>query len=66
MIWKQAVAAVIPIVIRRRLGSTEESLAAGRRALDLDPLDLIINVYLGWHYLYSRDYDRHQTIEQVD
>lgn len=45
-------------------GRTEESLAESRRALDLDPLDLIINVHLGWHYLYSRDYD--EAIKQLN
>jgi tetratricopeptide (TPR) repeat protein len=44
------------------LGRTEESLAESRRALELEPLNLVINVHLGWHYLYARQYD--QAIEQ--
>jgi hypothetical protein len=28
----------------------EESLAESRRALELDPVDIIINVHLAWHY----------------
>jgi tetratricopeptide (TPR) repeat protein len=43
-------------------GRTEESLAESRRALELEPLNLVINVHLGWHYLYARQYD--QAIEQ--
>jgi serine/threonine protein kinase/tetratricopeptide (TPR) repeat protein len=44
------------------MGRTEESLAAAKRALELDPLDLIMNVHLAWHYWLAREYD-HQ-IEQ--
>lgn len=44
------------------IGQFEESLAASRRALELDPLDLIINAHLAWHYDYARQYDR--AIEQ--
>jgi tetratricopeptide (TPR) repeat protein len=41
-----------------------KSLAASRRALDLGQFDLVpINAHLGWHYLYSRDYDR--AVEQL-
>jgi len=45
------------------MGRIEESLAESRRALELDPLVLILNVHLGWHYLYARQYD--QAIEQL-
>jgi TolB-like protein/DNA-binding winged helix-turn-helix (wHTH) protein/Tfp pilus assembly protein PilF len=38
------------------LGRKEESLAESRRALELEPLDLNINVHLGWHYFYARQY----------
>jgi hypothetical protein len=34
----------------------EESQAAARRALELDPLDLANNAHEGWHYLFIRDY----------
>jgi tetratricopeptide (TPR) repeat protein len=44
-------------------GRTEESLAASRRALALDPLDLTFNAHLGWHYLYAREYE--QAAEQL-
>ncbi|MCI0356614.1 MAG: protein kinase [Acidobacteria bacterium] len=40
------------------MGRTEESFRAGRRALELDPLDLANNGHQGWHYLWTRQYDR--------
>ena len=40
------------------VGRTEESLRAGRRALELDPLDLANNAHVGWHYLWTHQYDR--------
>jgi eukaryotic-like serine/threonine-protein kinase len=46
------------------MGRGEESLAESKRALELAPLDLVINVHLGWHYLYARQYD--QAIEQIE
>ena len=45
------------------MGRVEESLAESSRALQLDPLGLIINVHLGWHHLYTSDYD--QAIKQL-
>lgn len=36
----------------------EESLQASRRAIELDPLDSVINVHLVWHFHYAREYDR--------
>jgi TolB-like protein/DNA-binding winged helix-turn-helix (wHTH) protein len=44
------------------LGRTEESLAESQRALELEPMHLVINGHLGWHYYYARQYD--QAIEQ--
>jgi TolB-like protein/Tfp pilus assembly protein PilF len=44
------------------LGRSEESLAESRRALELEPLQLVVNVHLAWHYFYARHYD--QAIEQ--
>src|SRR3989440_1087841 len=38
-------------------GRTEESLAESKRALGLDQLDLVMNVHLGWHYIYAHQYD---------
>ncbi|HEY8225537.1 MAG TPA: protein kinase [Pyrinomonadaceae bacterium] len=35
----------------------DESLAESKRALELSPVDLVINIHLGWHYLYTRQYD---------
>ena len=35
----------------------EESLAESKRALENAPLDLILNVHLGWHYLYTHQYE---------
>jgi tetratricopeptide (TPR) repeat protein len=39
------------------MGRTEESLAESKRALEIDQLGLIMNVHLGWHYLYAHKYD---------
>jgi serine/threonine protein kinase/Tfp pilus assembly protein PilF len=43
-------------------GRTEESLVESKRCLELDPLDLVINVHLAWHYQFARQYD--EAIEQ--
>jgi serine/threonine protein kinase/Tfp pilus assembly protein PilF len=43
-------------------GRTEESLAESKRYLELDPLDLLANGHLAWHYLFARQYD--EAIEQ--
>jgi len=42
----------------------DESLAESKRALELSPIDLIINIHLGWHYLNVRQYD--QALEQLN
>ena len=39
------------------MGRTEESLAQSKRCLELDPLDLVINIHMAWHYQFSRRYD---------
>ncbi|HKV79023.1 MAG TPA: tetratricopeptide repeat protein [Candidatus Sulfotelmatobacter sp.] len=44
-------------------GRREEALAESNRALELDPVSPIINLHLGWHYLYNKQYDR--AIEQL-
>ncbi|MFL6215173.1 MAG: tetratricopeptide repeat protein [Blastocatellia bacterium] len=44
------------------LGRTEESLIESKRCLELDPLDLILNIHLGWHYYFARQFD--EAIEQ--
>ena len=46
----------------RAMGRTEESLVESRRALECDPLGLVLNMHLGWHHLYSRQYEK--AIEQ--
>ncbi len=38
-------------------GRVEESLEESKRALELDPLSMIISVHLGWHYIFARQYD---------
>jgi tetratricopeptide (TPR) repeat protein len=38
-------------------GRVAESLAASQRALELDPVGVIINVHLAWHYWVARQYD---------
>ena len=45
-------------------GRVEESLAASRSALAIDPVDLLINVHLGWHYLMADQ--PAEAIEQCD
>jgi serine/threonine-protein kinase len=42
----------------------DESLSESRRALELSPLDMILNIHLGWHYLYARQYDA--ALEQLN
>jgi TolB-like protein/Tfp pilus assembly protein PilF len=49
-------------------GRQEESLAESLVALDLDPLDLIMNTHLAWHYLMARQYENafqqaHNTLQ---
>jgi TolB-like protein/DNA-binding winged helix-turn-helix (wHTH) protein/Flp pilus assembly protein TadD len=36
---------------------TNDALAESRRALDLDPLSLLISAHLGWHYLQTRQFE---------
>lgn len=43
-------------------GRVEESLAESLRCLELDPLELVVNVHLVWHYLFARQYK--EAIEQ--
>jgi len=38
-------------------GRQEEALVESKRALNLDQLSAIMNVHLGWHYIYARQYD---------
>lgn len=45
------------------LGRPEASFAESKQALELDPLDLDINLYLGWHYLFIAQYE--QAIKQL-
>ena len=44
-------------------GRKDEAFAESNRALELDPVSPIINLHLGWHYLYTKQYDR--AIEQL-
>jgi eukaryotic-like serine/threonine-protein kinase len=46
----------------RAMDRTEESLAESRRALECDPLGLVLNMHMGWHLHYSREH--HKAIEQ--
>jgi TolB-like protein/Tfp pilus assembly protein PilF len=36
----------------------DESLAVSKRALELSPLDLELNIHLAWHYYFAHEYDR--------
>jgi len=38
-------------------GRINEALTESKRALDLDILSPVTNLHLGWHYVYSRQYD---------
>lgn len=49
------------LVARGRFG---DALAAGQRALALQPLDVIINVHLAWHHWIAREPE--PAIEQAD
>lgn len=44
------------------VGRIEEAFVESKRALELDPFSLVINVLLGWAFHYSYQYD--QAIEQ--
>jgi non-specific serine/threonine protein kinase len=44
------------------LGRVDEAVASMRRALELDPLSLIINTDVGWCLYYARRYD--EAVEQ--
>jgi TolB-like protein/Flp pilus assembly protein TadD len=44
------------------VGRTEEGMIESKRLLEIDPLDLALNAHLGWHYLFTRQYD--QAIEK--
>jgi TolB-like protein/Tfp pilus assembly protein PilF/DNA-binding XRE family transcriptional regulator len=44
------------------VGRTDESLRASKRCLELDPLDLVINIHMAWHYHFARQYE--QAVEQ--
>ena len=39
------------------LGRMDEAIAHEKRALELDPFDLVINTYVGWIYYFARQYD---------
>ena len=46
------------------MGRVDESLKAGRRAFELDPLDSANNAHQGWHPLFLRQYD--QSVEPLE
>lgn len=45
------------------MGRTEESFEESKRAIESDPLGLILNLHMGWYYLFARQNDR--AIEQL-
>src|SRR5438105_4332371 len=45
------------------LGRFDEAIAEGKRAVELDPLSLVINADLGMNYYYARHHD--EAIEQL-
>ena len=44
-------------------GRPDEAFAESNRALELDPVSPIVNLHLGWHYLYTKQYDK--ALEQL-
>jgi len=44
------------------LGRVADSLVESQRAIQVAPVDPLINVHLAWHYLYARNYN--EAIEQ--
>jgi tetratricopeptide (TPR) repeat protein len=46
------------------MGRVEESLAASRLVLTMDPLHLLMNAHLGWHYFMADQPD--PAVEQCD
>lgn len=44
------------------VGRADESLHASKRCLELDPLDLVINIHMAWHFHFAREYE--EAIEQ--
>ncbi len=38
-------------------GRTDESLDESKHALELDPLDMLMNVHLAWHYQLAGQFD---------
>ena len=39
------------------LSRVDEALAEGERALELDPLNAVMNTHLGWHFICTREFD---------
>ena len=39
------------------LGRSQEAVSEAKRALELDATDVLINMHLGWAYLFARQYD---------
>jgi tetratricopeptide (TPR) repeat protein len=44
------------------MGDAEGSLAASKKFLELDPLDVVGNIHLAWHFVMARQFD--EAIEQ--
>ena len=44
------------------MGDAAGSLAASRKFLELDPLDILANIHLAWHYVMAREFDA--SVEQ--
>jgi tetratricopeptide (TPR) repeat protein len=48
----------------KAMGRTEESFEESKRALECDPVGLILMMHMGWYYYFTRQYDR--AIEQLN
>ncbi|MBV8913470.1 MAG: winged helix-turn-helix domain-containing protein, partial [Acetobacteraceae bacterium] len=40
------------------VGCMDESLRASRRALELEPMDVVLLAHIGWHHHHAREYEK--------
>jgi TolB-like protein/DNA-binding winged helix-turn-helix (wHTH) protein/Tfp pilus assembly protein PilF len=52
------------------VGNVADSLMQSQRAIQVAPVDPLMNVHLAWHYLYARNYDeaieQSRTVQRMD
>jgi serine/threonine protein kinase/Tfp pilus assembly protein PilF len=47
----------------KAMGRDQESFTESKRALECDPIGLVLMMHMGWYYCYTRQYDR--AVEQL-